>query len=199
MKIESLRSFDPASQRSLETLEQVPITPATELLPKNGPLAAEKIKTWDTSHLPDDLEAQFEKDRKGLIGGVPFRGIEFYLPLLHSDAAALLDYLPRNAVIVLDDGDEITDMWSELEEQAIDLRRSAEEDGTLPPNFPLPYLTWDEWREKMAGRSIISLGEESHPDDDNALATALPFSSGPTLRRTTQALHRTHRATAHDE
>ena len=85
-EVESLRSFDPASQRSLEPLEQVIITPATELLPKNGPLAAEKIKTWDTSVLPDDQEEMFEKDRKGLIGGVPFRGIEFYLPLLHSDA-----------------------------------------------------------------------------------------------------------------
>ena len=176
-EIESLRSFEPASQRSLDMLEQAPITPAAELLPKNGPLAAEKIKTWDTSQLPDDLEAQFEKDRKGLIAGSPFRGIEFYLPLLHSDAATLLDYLPRNAVIVLDDGDEITDIWSELEEQALDLRRSAEEDGTLPPDFPLPYVTWDEWRDKMIGRSVITLGEESH-SDDHALATALPFSSG---------------------
>ena len=177
-EIESLRAFDPASQRSLDTLEQAPITPATELLPKNGPLAAEKIKAWDTSNLPDDLEAQFEKDRKGLIAGTPFRGIEFYLPLLHSDAAALLDYLPRNAVIVLDDDDEVADLWSELEEQALDLRRSAEEDGTLPPDFPLPYITWDEWRDKLIGRSVIALGEEAHPDEDQALATALPFSSG---------------------
>ena len=178
-EIESLRSFDPASQRSLDTLEQAPITPATELLPKNGPLAAEKIKTWDTSNLPDDLETQFEKDRKSLIVGTPFRGIEFYLPLLHSDAAALLDYLPRNAVIVLDDGDEIADSWSDLEEQAVDLRRSAEEDGALPPNFPLPYLTWDEWHDKLIGRRVITLGEESHADDDDqSLSIALPFSAG---------------------
>jgi transcription-repair coupling factor (superfamily II helicase) len=178
-EIESLRAFEPASQRSLDTLEQAPITPATELLPKNGPLAAEKIKTWDTSNLPDDLETQYEKDRKGLLAGVPFRGIEFYLPLLHSDAAALLDYLPRNAVIVLDDDDEIGDHWSELEEQAVDLRRSGEEDGTLPPNFPLPYLTWDEWRDKLIGRSVIALGEEAQRDDDEqSLTTARPFSSG---------------------
>ena len=178
-EIESLRSFDPASQRSLDTLEQAPITPATELLPKNGPRAAEKIKAWDTSTLPDDLESQFEKDRKGLLAGVPFRGIEFYLPLLHSDAAALLDYLPRDAVIILDDDDEISDHWSELEEQALDLRRSAEEDGALPPNFPLPYLTWDEWHDKLIGRRVITLGEESHADDDDqSLSIALPFSAG---------------------
>jgi transcription-repair coupling factor (superfamily II helicase) len=179
-EVESLRSFDPASQRSLEALEHVIITPATELLPKNGPLAAEKIRAWDTSALPDDQEELFEKDRKGLIGGVPFRGIEFYLPLLHSDAASLLDYLPSSAVIALDDRDEIADSWSELEEQAVELRRAAEEDHVLPPDYPLPYFTWDEGREKVAGRSVIALGEEWHAerDDGSAGAPALPFSPG---------------------
>jgi transcription-repair coupling factor (superfamily II helicase) len=174
-EIESLRTFEPASQRSLDTLEQAPITPATELLPKNGPLAAEKIKAWDTSNLPDDLETQFEKDRKSLLAGVPFRGIEFYLPLLHSDAATLLDYLPHNTVIALDDPEELTDMWSELEEQALDLRRSAEEDGTLPPDFPLPYLTWAEWRDKLIGRTTITLSEAAPLEDDDQ---PLPFSAG---------------------
>jgi transcription-repair coupling factor (superfamily II helicase) len=177
-EVESLRTFDPASQRSLEPLDHVIITPATELLPKNGPLAAEKIKTWDTSILPDDQAEMFEKDRKSLIGGVPFRGIEFYLPLLHSDAASLLDYLPRDAIVALDDGDEIEDTWSELEEQAIDLHRSAEEDRTLPPDYPLPYVTWDEWREKLTGRNLLSLGEEIQHDDEHSLASALPFSPG---------------------
>jgi transcription-repair coupling factor (superfamily II helicase) len=176
--VESLRAFDSASQRSLEPLDQVIITPAAELLPKNGPLAAEKIKTWDTSVLPDDRAEMFEKDRKSLIGGVPFRGIEFYLPLLHSDAVSLLDYLPRQTIIALDDADEIEDTWSELEEQAIDLRRSAEEDQALPPNFPVPYLTWDEWRDKLAGRNLLSLGEEHHPEDEHTLASDLPFSPG---------------------
>jgi transcription-repair coupling factor (superfamily II helicase) len=64
-EIESLRSFDPASQRSLEPLDQVIITPATELLPKNGPLAAEKIKTWDTSVLPDDQTRCSRRIAKG--------------------------------------------------------------------------------------------------------------------------------------
>ena len=178
-EVESLRSFDPASQRSLDPLDQVIITPAAEVLPKNGPLAAEKIKTWDTSTLPDDQAELFEKDRKGLLAGSPFRGIEFYLPLLHSDAASLLDYLPRDTVLALDDGDEVADIWSELEEQAIDLRRAAEDDHALPPDFPLPYLTWDVWREKLAGRHVVALGEELHRDDDHPLSTALPFSAGP--------------------
>ena len=84
--------------------------------------------------LPDDQAELFEKDRKSLIGGVPFRGIEFYLPLLHSDAASLLEYLPRDAVIAFDDGDEIADTWSEWEEQAVDLRHrlACPQQGVTP-------------------------------------------------------------------
>ncbi len=176
-EIESLRSFDPGTQRSLDTLDQVIITPAAECLARNGPVAAEKIKDWDTSQLPDDLEEQFEKDRKALLVGSTLRGIEFYLPLLHGDSTSLLDYLPRDALIVLDDGDEIADMWSELEEQAVDLRRAAEDDGSLPRDFPLPYVTWDEWREKIAHSSVVSFGEET--SIDQALIDPSPFSPGP--------------------
>ena len=68
-EIESLRLFDPASQRSLQAREQISVTPAAEALAKNGPLAADQIKAWDTSTLADDLAAQFEHDRLSLING----------------------------------------------------------------------------------------------------------------------------------
>lgn len=177
-EVESLRAFDPATQRSLDTLDQISITPAAECLAKNGPLVAEHTKAWDTSNLPDDQATQFEKDRLALIAGTPFRGIEFYLPLLHGDATTLIDYVPRNALIVLDDAEEIEDAWSELEEQALDLRHSAEEAGTLPPNFPLPYVTWDEWHEKLSHRSTLSLND-SMETLDRPPAEQLPLSPGP--------------------
>lgn len=178
-EVDSLRAFDPATQRSLDRLDQISITPAAECLAKNGPIAAEQIKAWDTSNLPDDQSEQFEKDRLSLIAGSPFRGIEFYLPLLHGDATALIDYVPRDALIVLDDAEEIEDAWSELEEQALDLRHSAEETGALPPNFPLPYVTWDEWHEKLAHRSVLSLSDSAQSVAEQSPAEQLPLSPGP--------------------
>ena len=48
-EVDSLRAFDPATQRSLDTLDQISITPAAECLAKNGPIAAEQIK--DLGHV----------------------------------------------------------------------------------------------------------------------------------------------------
>ena len=165
--IESLRCFDPATQRSREKLEAVAITPASEALARFGPAAAEKIGGWSLEHLPDDIEAQLTRDRAALATSAPFRGIEFYLPYFYPQTASLVDYLPPDTAIVIDDASEIEDTWSELEEQAVGLRRSAEDAGTLPPGFPLPYLTWEEWRESLSTRSVISLAE-APPDDETA-------------------------------
>jgi len=185
-EIESLRQFDPATQRSRDACDAVTIPPASEALARYGPQAAEKLRRWDLSRLPDDLETQFEKDRTALAAGTPFRGIEFYLPHLYSQPASLLDYLPPETLIVFDDAGEIEDTWSELEEQAIELRRSAEEAGTLPPDFPLAYLTWDEWLDNLSQRSVISLSEAAPLDDEPAAHgdarlpdARLPFAPGP--------------------
>ncbi|HZY43972.1 MAG TPA: transcription-repair coupling factor [Anaerolineae bacterium] len=176
-EIESLRTFDPASQRSLDPIEQITITPAIEALARNGSFAAEKIKEWDTANLSADLQQQFEKDRQALRLNSSFRGIEFYLPLLHSDSTSVLDYFANDTLVVLDDADEIADAWSEFEEEALELRREATEGGTLPPNFPLPYITWDEWREKIDRRGVIALGQATADEAEHSLAASLPFSS----------------------
>jgi transcription-repair coupling factor (superfamily II helicase) len=184
-EIESLRSFDPATQRSRDACQAITISPASEAVARHGPQAAESIRGWDLSKLPDDLETQFEKDRIALTAGTPFRGIEFYLPYLYPQPASLLDYLPPETQIILDDASEIEDTWSELEEQAVDLRRSAEEAGALPPDFPVAYLTWDEWRDRAGSHSAISMSESAAFDQDDSdpsparAASRLSLAPGP--------------------
>jgi hypothetical protein len=56
-----------------------------------------------------DQTEMFERSQRADWRGA-FRGIEFYLPLLHSDAMSLLDYLPRTAIIAFGDGDGIADV-----------------------------------------------------------------------------------------
>jgi len=198
-EIESLRRFDPATQRSHQTVEVVNITPASEALARYGPVAADRMRAWSLEGMPDDVEAQLARDRSALATGAPFRGIEFYLPYFYPQSASLADYLPPDTLIAIDDAGEMEDAWSELEEQAVDLRRSAGDAGTLPPDFPLPYLTWADWRESLSTRSVISLAEappadEGLPPPDHATirppddatprppdhsTTRLPFVPGP--------------------
>lgn len=171
-EIESLRRFDPALQRSQDALDQAIISPASEALAFHGPQASERIGRWQTDHLAEDIASTFERDLASLRNGDPFTGIEFYLPYFYSEPASLLNYLGDAGLVVLDEPDEIADVWSELEEQAVQLGEQAAEAGTLPPNYPLPYITWDEWSDGIAHRRSLVLGGEQDLDERDPLSAA---------------------------
>ncbi|HSM99660.1 MAG TPA: transcription-repair coupling factor [Rudaea sp.] len=96
-EIESIRSFDPETQRSLNKVEKVQLLPAREF-----PLTDESTKAFrntlrerfpiDTRHCPlyQDLRE----------GATP-AGIEYYLPLFFERTETLFDYLGENPLFVL--------------------------------------------------------------------------------------------------
>jgi transcription-repair coupling factor (superfamily II helicase) len=170
-EIETLRRFDPATQRTLTAaanLERLLVTPAREYL------------------LPPSLPP-----------GIPPEVNEFYLPQLHPQAASALEYLPRQALILLDDEAALRDTASEIEEQAVNQRAEAVREGVLAADFPVPYLSWGELEDALtsravsgagggaAGGAVIELGSaetwDETPTEDAAAIRQLAelFSAGP--------------------
>ena len=133
-EIDTLRLFDPASQRTVGTIDRLAISPAREYL------------------LPDP-------ERLEELNIAPTNLSEFYLPLLHPNPSSLLDYLPPQALVLMDDLQAISDAVQEFEEQAVSLRKDYIKDGELPANFPLPYLTWSEIEDTLADKHWIDLGQ----------------------------------------
>jgi transcription-repair coupling factor (superfamily II helicase) len=175
-QIESLRRFDPATQRSQERVESVIITPAREALPRHGPRVAGHVAAQLARDQPADVHAELEAHYQGLAAAVPFPGIEFYLPYFYTDPVTLLDYFPSEALLAVDDPRELADVWAGLEEDAVDLRTAAEETETLPSDYPLPYVTWDEWTERLTDRPVLTLG---HGDEGTLSRLADCFIPGP--------------------
>lgn len=156
-QIESIRRFDPANQRSQEQVECVIITPAREALPRHGTRVASYIADLLACDQLADVRAELEAHYQGLAAAAPFPGLEFYLPYLYTESATLLDYLSPATLLVVDDPQELADTWAGLEEGAVELRSAAEEARTLPPDYLLPYITWDEWSEQLTDRPVLVL------------------------------------------
>ena len=171
-QIDSLRCFDPATQRSQERVDSVTVTPAREALPRHGPRIAERVAEQLVSYRMADERAELEAHYEGLASAMPFPGIEFYFPYLYTHPTTLLDYLSPETLIVVDDAEALSSTWADLEEEAVDLRSAAEEAGVLPPEYPLPYVTWDEWSEQLAGRPVLTLG---HGEEEAASRLADSF------------------------
>lgn len=138
-EVDTIRSFDPGSQRKLQSLDHLLVTPAREVLQGK----AEGL----------NLPVQ-EAD-------------EFYLPMVHRMPASLLDYLPQNALILIDDLDNLQSFSNEIEEQAVKLRADSIAEGTLAADFPIPYTSWSELQDEVSGRAWLELGRstagENHP------------------------------------
>ena len=153
-EIDTIRAFSPATQRTTQNLKELLITPAREVLP--GKAAS--------VNLPEGL-------------ALPETGLdEFFLPVIHSQHASLLDYLPQQSLVLIDDLDNLQAAASEIEEQAVRLRRESVSEGTLPETFPIPYLTWSELQDSLSGHTWLELGR-STAGEPSALAEH--FQPGP--------------------
>jgi transcription-repair coupling factor (superfamily II helicase) len=165
-EIDTLRRFEADTQRSVrasrEGSERVLVTPAREfLLDAHQPQPA----------LVMDAETPAQEPLLEEIN-------EFYLPLLHSSPASLLDYLPRQALVAIDNLQALLDSISDVEEQAVRLRQDMIQEGTLPDDFPIPYLTGSELQDALASHTVVQLGPTSSVDDEGGLAFAAPALAG---------------------
>jgi len=176
--LESIRLFDPLTQRSRQEIREAVLVPASDLLfPKSGdrgPLlhaletAAER-HDWPTREL---LAV-----RERFVTGQRYPGMEFMLPLLYGGRTGLhtlLDYLPASASLIIHDPlavrqrmrlvrDRIQANYQEAVERQL---------AVLPPDDL--FLTEQEWehvcRDRLAARFSF-LPDPDHAGPDVQLAT----------------------------
>lgn len=154
-EIESLRAFDPATQRSREALAEVAITPAREALPRDARRLAESLPT----------AVGWAEDLALLAAGTAFPTLEFYLPYLYQPAGNLLDYFPPEGLVVVDDWADLETSVRELAEQAEQLAAEHAAAGDLPPDYPSPFFTWAELSRRLRERRPLILGGTGHDAD----------------------------------
>ena len=147
-EVDTLRQFDPATQRMVKVLERLLITPAREVIAGYAP---------DLTLTGKEVE-------------------EFYLPVVHPTPASILDYLPKKSLVLVDDYNMLQTVASEIEEQAVKLRRESLKEHTLPENFPIPYITWSEIQDVLSGHTWLELGY-STTQEPTSLAEC--FNPGP--------------------
>ncbi len=96
-EIDSIRTFDPDSQRSLYPVPEVRLLPGREF-PMDEAARARFRSRWRELLEGDPTKSRIYKD---MGNGVATAGIEYYLPLFFDDTATLFDYLGPDATVVL--------------------------------------------------------------------------------------------------
>jgi len=167
-EIDSIRSFDPETQRSSARLERLDLLPAREFS-----LAPESIRDFRRR-----FRTRFEGDLTRMplyrdVGeGLASAGIEYYLPLFFEATACLFDYLPAGAVVALPagHGTDLAAAWRDLEARYEERRYDIEHPVLAPAEV---FLTPDEWTAAAAARPQVWLATRTAAADEAAEVAAL--------------------------
>lgn len=128
-RIESLRTFDPESQLSIDRVESIRLLPAREF-PLDGPGINEFQDRWSQVFDVDVRRCPIYQD---VAGGLSPAGIEYYLSLFFGTTESLFDYLPEDTLVFCEPlGEVVEDYWQKAglryESLGYDLQRPI-----LPP------------------------------------------------------------------
>jgi transcription-repair coupling factor (superfamily II helicase) len=154
-ELESIRTFDPETQRSTGQMKAVALAPVSEAL-----LDKEAISRFRTGYLnlfgapgDDPLYATISE-------GARRQGMEQWLPLFYDGLDTLFDYLPDQAQVFLDNQVETarSERW-DLVADAYEARaEAAKTKGGASANRALPpkrlYLDEGDWNQALAGRAV---------------------------------------------
>ena len=126
-EIETLRTFDPETQRSVDKVESIRLLPAREF-----PLDKKSVTDF-RGRFRERFDVDFRRCPiyQDLSTGITPAGIEYYLPLFFEESATLFDYLPADTQVFSLPGIE-----KAAEQFWVDAR-SRYEDRSVDPERPL--------------------------------------------------------------
>ena len=175
-EIDSIRYFDPESQRTTDTTNAIALLPGREF-----PLDEDGVKTFRSN-----LRRRFEGDpQKHIVyrevskGGAP-AGIEYFMPLFFQSLETLQDYLPSSSVWILDDGVEEAAhaFYAHVEDRFTDANFDIDR-KVLPPSdlfvSPRTLFTDMEQRTRIKIISNLPTSQKNHRHQSETIS----FSTRP--------------------
>ncbi len=124
-EIDSIRTFSPDTQRSIEKIEKIALLPAKEF-PMNDEAIELFREHWRSEFSGNPLNCPTYQD---ISEGICTPGIEYYLPLFFNSTSTLFDYLPEKSQIVTLDNvhAKADEFWQEVaaryEQRSSDITR----------------------------------------------------------------------------
>ena len=169
--LDGIRQFDPATQRTVKSLETVDLSPVSEVI-----LDEASIRRFRQNYRIEFGAAGTDDPLyEAISAGRKHQGVEHWLPFFHDQMDTLFDYLP-DATVILDDQSTPARLarWDTIADQ-YDARKTAfTQKGRLDTVYkPAPpellYLNDAAWQDALAERRQVALSVLPQPTGLNAL------------------------------
>jgi len=170
-EIDSIRSFDPSTQRSISHMDEITIPPARGFV-----LEDEAIEEWEKrfeklyghERNPAIREKLEELDMR-ISGMEDLEGLDPYLTFIYPDAGTILDYLPEDSLVLMDEPVWIEREAEKLMESMGTIYRKRRDLGHLAVPPDEAFLGYDELLKRISRFTSISLSLTARPDGDGVI------------------------------
>jgi len=165
-EVESIRSFDPHTQRSAQRLRGVTLLPPSQMPLWLLKSIAPQLGTLQTGSLRPEVAAEWHAQLERVTNGVAPVAVDFLSGYLVPARTGLLDSLPQSTRLVLDEPSAVRLSLAQLTAQADELLAGFIANGELPQGLAAPLLTPAEIEPKLAKFSTLSIGASPEAVDD---------------------------------
>jgi transcription-repair coupling factor (superfamily II helicase) len=153
-EVDTIREFDPSSQRTRKVVDRLGLSPSREVeLGDERAFAA--LAAIPTPTLSEAGADHWSRDLARLSGGIGFDGSEFYAPYFGTHT--ILDFVPDSGLLIVDEPATVAAAASDLVDQADEMRAELIERGELPPDFRQGYVEWSELLHRTQSRARLEL------------------------------------------
>ncbi len=167
--IDSIKTFDVDTQRTVYSVNEIRMLPAREF-PLDDAGRASFRSRWRELFEGDPSKKRLYRD---VSNGVPAAGIEYYLPLFFESTATLFDYLPKGSTLALhhDVSSAITDFWRDINSRYRMQGGDPDRPLLAPPEM---FVAAEEFYLRAKEHPRIDLQQADEPAEGPLAAAALP-------------------------
>ncbi|MEX2378605.1 MAG: transcription-repair coupling factor [Dehalococcoidia bacterium] len=179
-EVESIRLFDPGTQRSLDRTDSVTITPALESLPDLADIdrASALVRGMDLTGASEDAQTRIPSELNRAFNGELPDEISFYAGFFNF--GTIFDYLPPESLTMLLRPSAVEESSRNVDKRMAQLRRAKESRGDVPPHFPQPHIEWGFIADAINNRQRrLTLSPWGVDSDLPGGALRLPFEPAP--------------------
>ena len=165
-EIDSIRTFNIATQRSIKTLEKVKINPAHEyVLEENKEKIINNIKQ---NIYEESQEKIVEEDIEQIQEGDYISKVDKYFDSFYSEPQTILEYLSNNCIIALDEITKIKQRAKNISNDNNELIKSLLEKNKIVPDAIKNMYSYEQIEEKLKGNQIIYVEKQDDKVDYQA-------------------------------
>lgn len=166
-EIDSIRTFDPADQRSVDKLDTFLVRPCREIIADSRRFAnaaqhASELLDIQLSKMTDrqakeKLQTEMSREIDFLRQNVYFSEIYKYISLLYPERQTLLDYVPKDTLLLMDEPNRLTETARQLERDEMEWTTHLLQQGKSLPSFVLALSAEQSLYPKMFQVVYLSL------------------------------------------